>query len=181
MDPFKEYFDRFRAEGKLPPQLENLVEGQLFDNFELLKKWRFWKTGPSYIDKELNVQLVSALDDCLVTDDNFFIPLDYKSKASIKEDSHVFHQNQLNLYTWLLDENGYPTKDVGYLVFFAPTDILDNSTIKFDIVPKRIETSKENAKKLFYEASMLLQGPLPLKHQACEFCAWAGMDIHDIL
>lgn len=176
----KDYFDQFRAKGILPPQLEGLVEGKLLENQELLKKWRNWRTGPVFEDKKAGARIVSALDDCLISDDNFFIPLDYKSKGDIKENSHVFHQNQLNIYTWLLDENGYPTKDVGYLVFFAPLKVNSNSTIKFTIVPKRIETSKSDAIKLFYQAANLLNGSLPEKHERCDYCRWID-DIHDLL
>jgi CRISPR/Cas system-associated exonuclease Cas4 (RecB family) len=186
----KDYFDGFRAKGELPPQLEGLFEGKLFDNQEVLRKWRNWRTGLNFIDKKVpirktnrgssisqsdigtGVKLVSALDDCLVSEDNRFLPLDYKSKGEIRDDSHIFHQNQLNIYTWLLDENGYPTKDVGYLVFFAPLEILNDNLIKFNIIPKRIETSKDSAKELFYKAVNLLAGPMPFKHENCDYCRW---------
>ncbi|MBI2003367.1 MAG: PD-(D/E)XK nuclease family protein [Parcubacteria group bacterium] len=176
----KDYFDGFRAKNELPPQLEGLVEGKLFDNQELLRKWRNWRTGLNFIDKKAGAKLVSALDDCLVSEDNRFLPLDYKSKGEIRDDSHIFHQNQLNIYTWLLDENGYPAKDVGYLVFFAPLKILNDNLIKFNIIPKRIETSKDSAKELFYKAVNVLNGPIPEKHENCDYCRWAG-DVHDII
>ena len=176
----KDYFDGFRTKDILPPQLEGLVEGKLFDNQELLKKWRNWRTGLSFEDKKAGAKIVSALDDCLISEDNFFIPLDYKSKGDIREDSHIFHQNQLNIYTWLLDQNGYPTKDIGYLVFFAPLKINSDNTIKFNIVPKRIETSKDSGKELFYKAVNLLAGLLPEKHERCDYCRWIG-DIHDLI
>lgn len=175
----KDYFDKYRLKGELPPQLINKVEGKLFDNLELLKKWRFWKTGLNFKDKNADVTLVGALDDCLVSE-NYFLPLDYKSKGDIKEDSHIYHQTQLDIYTWLLDENGYPTKNVGYLVFFAPLEIKSNNLIKFDIIPKKIETSKERAKEIFYKAVSLLKGSVPKKHQECEYCRWVE-DVHDIL
>ena len=168
----KNYFDGFRVNGELPPQLEGLVEGRLFDNQDILRKWRNWRTGLSFIDKNAGAKIVSALDDCLVSEDGRFLPLDYKSKGEIREDSHVFHQRQLDIYTWLLDENGYPTKDVGYLVFFAPQEVRNDNTIKFDIIPRRIETSKENAKELFYKAVNLLNGPMPEKHENCDYCRW---------
>lgn len=176
----KDYFDGFRSKGQLPPQLEGLVEGRLLDNQELLKKWRNWRTGLSFYDKKADVKIVSALDDCLISEDNRFLPLDYKSKGDIREDSHVFHQNQLNIYTWLLDENGYPAKDVGYLVFFAPLKVKSDNTIEFNIVPKRIDTSKDNAREFFYKAVSLLNGPMPEKHGHCDYCRWID-DIHDII
>lgn len=176
----KDYFDGFRSKSGLPPQLEGLVEGRLLDNQELLNKWRNWRSGLTFIDKKAGAKLVSALDDCLISEDNRFLPLDYKSKGDIRDDSHIFHQKQLDIYTWLLEENGYPTKDVGYLVFFAPLKIQNNNLIKFNIVPKRIETSKDNAKNLFYKAVNLLNGSIPEKHENCDYCRWAG-DIHDLI
>jgi len=175
----KQYFDKFRKLGQLPPQLVGKVEGRLFDNIDILNKWRAWQTGLRFKDEKANVQLVGALDDCLF-DGKYFIPLDYKTKGTIKDDSHIYHQDQLNIYTWLLDKNGYPTKNVGYLVFFSPLEILNNNLIKFEIVPKKIDTSKEDAVKLFYKAVSLLQGPLPEKHKDCQYCLWVE-DIHDII
>ena len=81
----KKYFDRYRAVGKLPPEIEGQVKGQLFADTELLSKWRSWRSGLSYYDREADAVLVGALDDCMV-DEGKYIPADYKTRGfDIKE------------------------------------------------------------------------------------------------
>ena len=41
---FKTYFDSWRQQGKLPPEIEGKVNGKLFDDMEKLSVWRNnWK------------------------------------------------------------------------------------------------------------------------------------------
>lgn len=169
----KKYFDKYREQGKLPPEIEG-IEGKLFSDMELLRKWRNWRTGLAYIDEELDAKLTGALDDCLITDEGKFIPLDYKTRGyEAKVDSHKYYQHQLDIYTFLLDENGYSTKDVGYLVYFHPINIEEGGAVTFEVTPKRLDTSKERGKKLFREAAELIQGSVPLHHSTCKYCSWA--------
>ena len=58
----KKHFDKFR--GSLPPEIDNKVEGKLVPDLGLLNKWRDWRTGLEYYDKERDAVLFGALDDC---------------------------------------------------------------------------------------------------------------------
>lgn len=169
----KKYFDKYRAQNKMPPGIKD-IEEKLFLDQELLKKWRNWRTGLKYEDKNLDAYLVGALDDCLVDDDEKFVPLDYKTRGyEVKEYTHTYYQHQMDIYTFLLDENGYKTKDIGYLLFFHPISIEENSIVKFELTTKKLDTDRERAKKLFEDAAKLLQGPTPQHHSDCEYCSWA--------
>src|SRR3989344_1807319 len=48
----KKYFDKYRALGKLPPELEGKIEAELFLDNELLNQWRSWRTALAYEDPE---------------------------------------------------------------------------------------------------------------------------------
>jgi len=55
----KKYFDEYR--GSLPPELEGKIKGVLMPDVNLMNKWRNWRTGLEYEDKELNAVLFGAL------------------------------------------------------------------------------------------------------------------------
>lgn len=169
----KKYFDKYR--GKLPPELEGKVEGQLMPDTELMDKWRNWRTGLEYYDSAVNAILFGALDDCLVKEDRY-IPLDYKTRGSVPRDgdSEKYYQTQLDSYSLLLNSNGYKTEDFAYLVYYWPEKVKQDGVIIFNIKPIKVMTDLERVKKTFHDAVKLLQGPIPARHSDCEYCYWAS-------
>jgi hypothetical protein len=57
----KQYFDSYRRKRLLPPEIDGKVDGRLFDDEELLKKWRHWRAGLRFEDTVLNVALESLM------------------------------------------------------------------------------------------------------------------------
>jgi len=171
----KKYFDKYRAMGKLPPELEGKVKGKLFGDQRVLDNWRDWrKSVLRYEDKNLDAVLRGALDECFVLDDAY-IPVDYKTRGfDLKEDSTKYYKNQLNCYTLLLEANGFKHPSFAYLIFYIPKEIQEDGVIVFDIQPIEVKTSPSDAKKVFEEAARLLQGPIPPSHSECEFCSWSS-------
>lgn len=170
----KKYFDRYRnSRTGLPPEIEGRVGGKLLGDMELLRKWRNWRTGLVYDDSELNATLMGALDDCLIDEDGSHIPLDYKTRGyPLKEDSTSYYQHQLDIYTFLLSENGYKTNGTAYLVYYHPLEAKEDGLVKFEITVKKMETDKDRAKSMFEEAVKTLQGEAPKRHSSCGFCSF---------
>lgn len=177
----KDYFDTYR--GALPPELEGNVEGVLLEDLTLLAKWRNWRTGLTYYDKNLDAQLSGALDDCLVVQsankkgNTLFAPLDYKTRGSAPKEggSEAFYQHQLDAYALLLEANGYPSTDFAYLVYYYPKEVHEYGTVNFFVKSVRLETSKDRARALFESAIRFLQGEPPSTHNGkatCEYCSW---------
>lgn len=169
----KKYFDRYRAIGKLPPEIEGKVKGELFENQEMLDNWRDWrKSLIRYEDQGLNAVLRGALDECFVLD-GAYIPVDYKTRGfDLKKDSEKYYRNQLNCYTLLLEANGYQHLSFAYLLFYIPREVKEDGIIKFDIEPREVKTYPQEAKVTFEQAAKLLRGPAPPSDSLCEFCSW---------
>ena len=167
----KKYFDRYR--GTLPPEIKGKVEGSLMPDIKLMDKWRNWRSGLEYHDKELDAVLFGALDDCLIDDDRY-IPLDYKTRGSAPKYgfSERYYQTQLDAYSLLLSTNDCKTRNFAYLVYYYPTEVRENGLVKFDIKPVKVETNLERAKKTFCDAVELLKGPMPERNNNCEYCCW---------
>ena len=173
----KPYFDKFRKEGKLPPELNGKVEGKLFEDQELLEKWRnaLRPTLKYKHPRREGFFLAGGLDDCLF-DGRYYIPVDFKTtgSSSFEENSEKYYQHQLDIYNFLLTESGYETKGLAYLVYYKPKEVSGEGLMKFQITVKKMETDHKRALRLFEDAIELLEGPMPKSHSDCQFCSWAN-------
>ena len=169
----KVYFDKYRAKGELPPEIKGKVEGKLIADLQLLKKWRNWRTGLEYKDNALGVTLFGALDDCLQDNDHYIV-LDYKTRGfpPREGDSEKYYDNQIGCYSLLLEENGYPTKGIGYLVYYYPEKVEKDGRIDFNIKVVKLDIDPNRARKTLKDAIKLLNNSIPPHHSECEYCIW---------
>ncbi len=175
----KKYFDKYRALGKMPPEIDSQVKGCLFPDQALLDKWRNWRTGLRYEDKNLDAVLRGALDECFV-DGRYYIPVDYKTRGfELKEDSLSYYQTQLDCYTLFLEENGYQHLSFGYLIYYIPEEVGENGAVKFKINVQELKTNPKNGLEVFRRAVELLRSPQPKSYSECQFCSW-GNDFPNI-
>lgn len=180
----KKYFDKYRNVGKLPPELNDKLDGvELFTDQELLNKWRNWRSALLYQDPETGAVLSGMLDDLGIKkggkgqlfDETLYVPLDYKTRGfDVKEGGESFYQNQLNCYSLLLRENGMKPAGHAYLLYYIPKEVAEKGMTRFDVVPKRVEINPDNALKVLRDAVELLKGPMPETHSECEYCSWGN-------
>jgi len=169
----KKYFDEFRCKNCLPPDIENELDGHLFDDMDKLNVWRNNFKGLQYIDEDSGIGLRGALDDLFVTDEGFHIPLDFKTRGfPLKEDTHEHYQHQMDLYCFLLDKNGMKTGNFACLIFYYPKKVEDIGQVKFEVEVIKIKTNKKDGEKFFIDAIELLQGPEPECSNECVWCNW---------
>ncbi len=166
----KKHFDRFCEKGLLPPELCDNKECKgckLFDDAELLKTWRSNFKGISYTDKQGNI-LHGAVDNLLVKGKKIIV-LDYKTRGfPLKEDTHEYYIPQMEIYNFLLRENGYQTEDYSFLLFYYPKEVLETGEVVFDTHLKKIIIDIKNAENIFNKAIKLLNSDCPKK--TCEWC-----------
>ncbi|MBI2629295.1 PD-(D/E)XK nuclease family protein [Candidatus Pacearchaeota archaeon] len=170
----KTHFDKFRDKGEMPPELvnnhnEECKNLKLFDDAELLDKWRYYKQGIVWQDENNNI-LMGAIDNLLVNKkNNKLIVLDYKTRGfPLKENTHEYYQNQLDIYNFLLRNNGYETEDYAFLLFYIPKEVLPTGEVLFDTTLKKVKINVLNAEYLFNKAIKLLNGDCP--KEVCEWC-----------
>ena len=169
----KKYFDEFRCKNCLPPELEGKLKGHLFNDMEKLEVWRNNFKGLQYVDEESGIGLMGALDDLFVDDEEFNIPLDFKTRGfPLKEDTHQHYQHQVDIYCFLLDVNGNKTREFACLLFFYPLKVDSDGKVIFKSELVKIWTSKENGKKLFMDAIEVLLGEEPECSEGCPYCNW---------
>ena len=171
----KEEFDTYRK-NKIPHPLfkDNHIKSHLFSNQKLLNQWRNNLAGIRYFDEELKATLFGAIDDVLEFEDGKLAPLDYKSTGSPTSKIYDRFQLQLDVYSYLLEKNGYKVKNKGYLVFY----VVDKSRGFIDRLPFRkeilaVETSPSEIHEIFKDAVDVLRQDLPPAHGSdCQFKKW---------
>ena len=145
--------------------LEGKIPGKLMRNFP--------KNGwLEFMDKEQDAKLGGYLDECLDLGDNFYAPLDHKTRGSQPKETHKAHQFQMDAYTFLLEQNNLPTQKIAYLAYYIPKAVASQKTIEFEVFVSKVNTDPERAKKIFYAAVSALREPIPLADKDCEFCKW---------
>jgi len=171
----KEEFDQYRKEGKLHPLLiAHNVPAKLFSNQKLLNEWRDNRQGIRYYDASLNATLFGAVDDILEFSDGKLVPLDYKSTGSKVPTIYDRFQLQMDIYTFLLEKNGYQTLRKGCLAFYVvdkENGFEDRLPFKKEI--QMIDTDPSYVQGVFEEAVNLLRKEMPSSHsQDCQYGRW---------
>jgi len=171
----KEEFDEYRSKNESHPMLvDNNIPAKLFANQDLLNQWRSNFSGIRYYDPELDATLFGAVDDVLEFEDGKLAPLDYKSTGSKVANVYDRFQIQMDIYTYLLEKNGFSTNKKGYLAFY----IVDKSNGFIDRLPFKkelhtIETNPDDVYSLFKEAITTLRKDSPPAHNPeCKFAQW---------
>jgi RecB family exonuclease len=167
---FKHYFDYWRKLKKLPPELSE-VSGYLYDNLPRLNVWRNNFRGLVTELPALNMTLQGAIDDLLVSPEGRYAPLDFKTRGfPTKEDTHEHYRHQLNLYALLLEANGLPPAEKGYLLFFHPTAYRGKGVAYFETKLIEMPLDLASARLILQEVRHVVDGPLPRAHTDCVFC-----------
>lgn len=171
----KQEFDEYRAKGESHPLiLANNIPAKLFSNQQLLNKWRNNFNGIRYYDSNLDATLFGAVDDILEFEDGKLAPLDYKSTGSRVAKVYDRFQLQMDVYTFLIEKNGFQTKRKGYLAFYV-VDREDgfDDRLPFKKELHEIETDPSYVQSLFGEAVALLRRDTsPFHNPDCKFGQW---------
>ena len=171
----KSHFDKYRRQDKLPPEINNNIQARPIRQ-EIIDKWRNWRTGLKY--QEEAICLIGALDECFI-DKDIYIPVDYKTRGyPLKDNTVGYYQNQLNLYAFLLEKNGFRVSPFAYLVFYLLESLSDGGLMRFDIQLVKVGTDTRRAYRVFREAAALLrQDSPPRMNPQCGFCNWAANNL----
>jgi hypothetical protein len=118
----KKEFDVHRAAKTPHPLMEaHAVLAVPFIHADL-DKWRHNFTGVQYLDKELNMMVYGAIDDVWENRDGELIVVDYKATAkdteiTLEDEWKQQYKRQMEVYQWLLRQNGFKVNDTGYFVY----------------------------------------------------------------
>ncbi len=119
---FKKEFDVHRVAGTPHPIMkDNQIKAVPYQHADL-DTWRHNFTGVATVHEPTNLHVYGAVDDVWVTPDGELIVVDYKATAKQSEITidaawQMSYKRQMEVYQWLLRQNGFPVSDTGYFVY----------------------------------------------------------------
>lgn len=178
----KAYFDSWRLKNVKPPELMDprLSNFNLLPDLERLKAWRQWNAKAALKVVMPKWTLVGGFDDVLYClDDETYAPLDYKTTSTAErgqEEAEKFYQSQMDIYSLLLEHNGYKPAGFGVLLSYSPVEHLNDDMgglFRFNVQTIIVETQAIRARKLCDDAAACLESEVtPPSGPECEYCSF---------
>jgi hypothetical protein len=118
----KNEFDIYRDRGQAHPIMQENNLGLVPYQSEQLNEWRKNAVGVRFHHAETNLIVSGAVDDVWVNPDDTLYVVDYKSTSTVQVisfdgNSRRQYKRQMEIYQWLLRQNGFTVSDTGYFVY----------------------------------------------------------------
>jgi CRISPR/Cas system-associated exonuclease Cas4 (RecB family) len=175
----KKEFDVYRAKGEKHPLIEKYgVDARPVPHKDL-DKWRHNFTGIQYLHESTNLLIFGAIDDLWQNSHGEYIVVDYKATAKDEEitelnkDWQDGYKRQMEVYQWLLRQNGYKVSDTGYFFYCngkADREAFDGK-LEFDVTLIPYTGNDLWVEKTIFEICKCLNGDVrPESNQECDYC-----------
>ena len=119
----KKEFDGYRARGQAHPLITQYGVDAVPAQHDQLDQWRHNFTGIQFLHEPTNFLVFGAIDDLWLNSAGEYIVVDYKSTS---KNEHILaldkewqdgYKRQMEIYQWLLRQNGYKISNTGYFVY----------------------------------------------------------------
>ncbi|MDD4624996.1 MAG: PD-(D/E)XK nuclease family protein [Candidatus Pacebacteria bacterium] len=177
----KQEFDIYRANGSKHPLIEKYgVDAQPVDHNDL-NKWRHNFTGIQHLHEPTNLLIFGAIDDLWENSNGEYIVVDYKATSKNEEitelnkDWQDGYKRQMEIYQWLLRQNGYKVSDTGYFVYCngkTDREAFDGK-LDFDVTLIPYTGSGDWVEKAILNAHKCLNSSdIPNANPDCDYCSY---------
>ena len=179
----KQEFDTHRIKGEQHPiQKEYKIDAKPAPHDEL-DEWRRNFGGVRYLHKPTGFLVTGAIDDLWISGEGEYIVVDYKATAkeeAVKELSSNWqegYKRQMEVYQWLLRQNGLKVSDTGYFVYC--TGKLDRKAfdkkIEFDVNLIAYKGNDSWIEKILSEIKKCLDSDkIPASGKDCDWCSYTS-------
>lgn len=176
----KKEFDAHRAKHTAHPLMEKYGIHAVPLEHKDLNSWRENFVGVQYLHKSTNLLITGAIDDVWVDENKNLFVVDYKATAKEKEtdtgeEKWESYFRQMEIYQWLLRQNGFKVSNTGYFVYCngrKDKKAFDGKLeFNVEIVSHKgncdwVENTIKDAKKC------LLSEEIPQAAKDCDYCKY---------
>ncbi len=118
----KKEFDFYRANQKIHPLMQEFSIEAIPFKHENLDMWRNNFKGIRHQHTPSNLEVMGAVDDVWVNPKGELIVVDYKatskqSAVNIDAPWQIAYKRQMEVYQWLLRQNGFTVSETGYFLY----------------------------------------------------------------
>lgn len=182
---FKKEFDSYRIKGEPHPLMVEFGVPAVPFQHNQLDIWRENFTGVIALHKPTNLHVFGAVDDLWVNEAGEVIVADYKATAKDKEvdinsEWQISYKRQMEVYQWLLRQNGLAVNNTGYFVYANGRLDLDGFYGRIEFRTKLIPYTGDDSwvEPTLEKMKACLEGDVPAVGKAamggmCDFCSYA--------
>lgn len=177
----KTEFDAHRANGEQHPLQKQYGLKARPVAHEQLNAWRANFEGVQCVHKPTGLLVSGAIDDLWIDDDEKYIVVDYKSTAKsepvteLNDEWHDGYKRQMEIYQWLLRQNGLPVSDTGYFVYCTgrPDAKAFDAKIEFDVRLIAYTGSDDWVEPVLKQIKKTLESDkIPAESKTCDYCLY---------
>jgi len=174
----KKEFDIHRADKTAHPLMTQYGIDAVPFQHQNMDVWRENFVGVQAMHKPTNLLIFGAVDDIWVNPQGELSVVDYKATSKegeiFLEDTrwHNQYRRQMEVYSWLLRQNGFKVSDTGYFVYVngkKDRKAFDGK-LEFDIKIIPYTGNDSWIEGVIQKIKVCLDGPLPESNPECEFC-----------
>lgn len=176
----KKEFDQHRAKGSAHPLMKRYGVDAIPFAHDDLNTWRENFVGVQTHHELSNFIMTGAVDDVWINPAGELIVVDYKStskdgEVNLDADWQVGYKRQMEIYQWLLRQNGFTVSDTGYFVYCnGDTDKeAFDAKLEFDIKLIPYEGKADWIDDALLRArACLVQNAPPQPSFDCDYCRY---------
>lgn len=180
----KKEFDVHRANRSAHPLMESYGVDAVPYQHPQMNIWRENFKGIQYEHEPTGFTVSGAVDDVWVNPAGELIVVDYKSTSKdavidkLDQDWHDGYKRQMEVYQWLLRQNGFPVSDTGYFVYANASKDREafDGKLEFDVTLIAHEGKASWVDgKLLEIKECLENNDIPTAGSSCDYCTYREM------
>lgn len=176
----KKEFDIHRAANTAHPLMKQYGVDAIPFSHPAIDKWRENFVGVQYLHPNTNFLVTGAVDDIWVNPAGELIVVDYKATAKNSEinldaEWQKSYKNQMEIYQWLLRQNGFKVANTGYFVYANGKRDAKALDGKLEFAIKLIPYTGDDswvADKLLAAKQCLTAEKIPPAAADCDYCLY---------
>jgi CRISPR/Cas system-associated exonuclease Cas4 (RecB family) len=176
-------FDIHRVAGTKHPLIKKYDVDAMPVAHKDLDQWRHNFTGIQYLHQPTNLLVFGAIDDLWQNSKGEYIVVDYKATSKDEEitelnkEWQIGYKRQMEVYQWLLRQNGYKVSNTGYFVYCnGQTDRKAfDGKLEFDITLISYKGNDSWVEKAIKDAHKCLNSDkIPKAGSECDYCSYVS-------
>jgi len=178
---FKKEFDIHRADKTPHPLMANYDIDAVPFQHPQMEIWRDNFKGVECKHKSTGFTVCGAVDDIWVTPEGELIVVDYKSTSkdgkieALDQDWHIGYKRQMEVYQWLLRQNGFKVSNTGYFVYANASKDREafNGKLEFEVTVISYDGEDDWIEPTLKKIKETLDSEaVPDPSEDCDYCAY---------
>ncbi len=171
----KQEFDTHRENGTAHYLIKKYNIDAIPYKCEQINAWRHNFTGIQFKHEPSDFLVFGAVDDVWINPENELIVVDYKSTGAKEYKIYDSYKRQMEVYQWLLAQNGYKVAKTGYFLFAKVNKDsgFGEGKLTFDLSIEPLEGDISWVEGALLDARKAMEGVLPEPKAECLYCQFA--------